>query len=163
MVIASWFTMKPLPLKQVDVCGWEGSLAQLMRDKFIAHINITMSNTATYPTSFPESGKEHSTQDIYPAATEDSEAGCTKLDELKTSLKEQVDERSWVDLAAGLAIGIGVGYLLFHQRSPSSLREIFSESVSPWASRNIHNAVDSFRNSKPVNSISEGISRLRAS
>lgn len=67
---------------------------------------------------------------------------------------------SWIDVAAGLAVGVGVGYLLFSRRSPETLASIYSDSLLPWASRNVDRAKHGILGSRPVAGVEQVIQNI---
>lgn len=75
----------------------------------------------------------------------------------------RMERVGWVEVAAGAAIGLGIGYLLGSRRSNETLADIFSDSIRPWASRHVHGAVDSVRASRPACGLASAIDRLKNS
>ncbi len=75
----------------------------------------------------------------------------------------KLERVGWIEVAAGAAIGLGIGYLLGSRRSSETLGDIFSDSIRPWASRRVHGAVDSVRSSRPVCGFTSAMDRLKNS
>ena len=71
--------------------------------------------------------------------------------------------RSWVDLAFGVVIGVGIGYMIYQSRKPTTLKGIMTDSLGPWASKNLNKTVDSVKHSAPVTRVMREASKLRAS
>ncbi len=86
-----------------------------------------------------------------------------KVRELASRAGQRLESVGWIEVAAGAAIGLGIGYLLGSRRSNETLADIFSDSIRPWASRHLHDAVEPVRSSRPACGLASMVNRLKNS
>lgn len=98
-----------------------------------------------------------------PAMEPGSQGARGKIKKAANCANERIHKLTWPEIAIAAAAGFAVGWLIATPRRNPSFRNIVEDNIFPWASRNIHGAADSVRHSRPVDSIRDGISRLRAS
>lgn len=118
-----------------------------------------------YTPPIPAGPHDPGTTDPSPFGASDAREGGTK-EKLRVAAgraNERLHKLTWPEIAvAGLA-GFALGYLLAAPRRHQRLRDIVDDSLRPWASRNLHEAYDQVRGSRPVSAVADRLSKLRAS